>query len=76
MGVVSDKFQVVIPPSVRKAAKIKPGQRVHVSESGGVIHITPEKSGKPSVLETGKGMIKAELHVSVEEMNGATGREA
>lgn len=69
MGVVSEKFQVVIPPSVRKAAGIKPGQRVKVSASHGVITITPERHGK-SDPEAGYGMAKAKFHVEIEAMHG------
>jgi AbrB family looped-hinge helix DNA binding protein len=69
MGVVSKEFQVVIPPSVRKAAGIRPGQRVKVSASNGVITITPERTGA-SDPAAGFGMLKAKFHVDIEDMHG------
>ena len=69
MGVVSEKFQVVIPPAVRKAAGIKAGLRVRVSASSGVITITPERTGA-SDPAAGIGMVKAKFHVDIEDRHG------
>ena len=73
MGVVSENFQVVIPPAVRKAAGIKAGQRVRVSSSNGVITITPERHGTSDVA-AGFGMLKTKLNVPIEHLDGAYGR--
>jgi AbrB family looped-hinge helix DNA binding protein len=40
--VISSKFQVVIPKSVRERLGLKPRQRLHVIEKGGVITLVPE----------------------------------
>jgi AbrB family looped-hinge helix DNA binding protein len=73
MGVVSEKFQVVIPPAVRKAAGIKAGQRVKVAAVNGVVTITPERQGTSDVA-AGFGMVKAKFKVPIEHMDGAFGR--
>jgi AbrB family looped-hinge helix DNA binding protein len=39
---VSPKFQVVIPKAVRKALKLRPGQRMRVIEYEGRIELIPE----------------------------------
>ncbi|MFQ6136490.1 MAG: AbrB/MazE/SpoVT family DNA-binding domain-containing protein [Candidatus Hydrothermarchaeales archaeon] len=38
---VSQKFQVVIPRSIRKALQIKPGERIVMLQKGGVVHMIP-----------------------------------
>lgn len=38
---VSQKFQVVIPRSIRKAMKIKPGERMVMVQKEGVVHMIP-----------------------------------
>jgi len=48
---VSSKYQVIIPEKVRKAAGIKPGDRMAVIVKHNIIHYVPIKP-----LETTKGM--------------------
>lgn len=43
---VSPKFQVVIPKEVRKALKLRPGQRMQVVEHEGRIEFIPERDLK------------------------------
>jgi AbrB family looped-hinge helix DNA binding protein len=38
---ISPKYQIVIPLAVRKALKLKPGQKVVVTEKEGKIELTP-----------------------------------
>jgi len=40
---LSPKYQVVIPKSVRKALKLRPGQKMHVIEYTGRIEFIPER---------------------------------
>lgn len=51
--VISTKFQVVIPKSVRERLGLKPRQRLHVIEKGGVITLVPEVP-----LKSLKGVVK------------------
>jgi len=39
---VSPKYQVVIPKTVRKALKLRPGQKLQVIEFAGRIELVPE----------------------------------
>jgi AbrB family looped-hinge helix DNA binding protein len=50
---ISSKFQVVIPKSVRERLGLKPRQRLHVIEKGGVITLVPEVP-----LKSLKGVVK------------------
>jgi AbrB family looped-hinge helix DNA binding protein len=43
---VSPKYQVVIPKTVRKALKLRPGQRMRVIEYEGRIELIPERDIK------------------------------
>jgi AbrB family looped-hinge helix DNA binding protein len=43
---VSPKYQVVIPKSVRKALKLRPGQRMQIVEYAGRIELIPERDIK------------------------------
>ena len=43
---VSPKYQVVIPKSVRKSLKIRPGQKMQVIEYAGRIELIPERDIK------------------------------
>ncbi len=43
---ISSKFQVVIPQAVREKMSLKPGQKIIVIETDGVVHMIPEKSLK------------------------------
>jgi AbrB family looped-hinge helix DNA binding protein len=49
---VSSKYQVMIPEKVRKAAGIKPGDRMAVIVKHNIIHYIPIKP-----LEATKGMV-------------------
>ena len=49
---VSSKYQVVIPEKVRRAAGIKPGDRMAVIVKHNIIHYVPIKP-----LEATKGMV-------------------
>jgi len=40
---VSPKYQVVIPKTVRKALKLRPGQKMQVIEYEGRIELIPER---------------------------------
>jgi len=44
--IVSPKYQVVIPKTVRKALKLRPGQRMQVIEYAGRIELVPERDIK------------------------------
>jgi AbrB family looped-hinge helix DNA binding protein len=44
--VVSPKYQVVIPKTVRKALNIRPGQKIQVVEYAGRIELIPERDIK------------------------------
>ena len=43
---VSPKYQVVIPKEIRRALKIKPGQKMHVVASDLSIRFLPQRSIK------------------------------
>ena len=43
---VSPKYQVVIPKTVRKALKLRPGQKMQVMEYEGRIELIPERDIK------------------------------
>lgn len=43
---VSPKYQVVIPKTVRKALKLRPGQKMQVIEYAGRIELIPERDIK------------------------------
>jgi AbrB family looped-hinge helix DNA binding protein len=43
-GLVSPKYQVVIPKDVRKTVDIKPGQRLMIYAKDNVIYLIPEVS--------------------------------
>jgi AbrB family looped-hinge helix DNA binding protein len=49
---VSSKYQVIIPEKVRKAAGIKPGDKMAVIVKHNIIHYVPIKP-----LEATKGMV-------------------
>ena len=38
---ISSKFQVVIPAPIRKAAGLKPHQKLQVFEKGGIVYMVP-----------------------------------
>jgi len=38
---ISSRYQVVIPRDIRKSMKLRPGQKVDVSQEEGVIFIVP-----------------------------------
>lgn len=42
MTTTLNKTQLVVPPSIRKRAGIKPGDRVEFKVSGGIINIIPK----------------------------------
>jgi AbrB family looped-hinge helix DNA binding protein len=44
--IISSKYQVVIPRSVREALQLKPGQKIHVIAYGDRIELVPERSIK------------------------------
>jgi AbrB family looped-hinge helix DNA binding protein len=44
--IVSPKYQVVIPKSVRKTLDLRPGQKMHVVEYEGRIELIPERDIK------------------------------
>ena len=50
---ISSKFQIVIPKGVREKLYLRPRQRLHVVEKGGVITLVPEVP-----LKSLKGMLK------------------
>lgn len=39
---ISNNFQIVIPKEMREKLKLRPRQRLHVVEKGGVITLVPE----------------------------------
>jgi AbrB family looped-hinge helix DNA binding protein len=41
--IVSPKYQVVIPKTIREALKLKPGQKMSVSEYDGRIELIPDR---------------------------------
>ena len=41
---VSPQFQIVIPPAIREALKIQPGQSVHVIQYNNRIELIPVRS--------------------------------
>ena len=43
---ISPKFQIVIPKEVRGKLHLRPRQRLHILEKGGVITLVPEVSLK------------------------------
>ncbi len=43
---VSPKYQVVIPKKVRKALKLRPGQKMQIVEYAGRIELIPERDIK------------------------------
>lgn len=75
MSVVSEKFQVVIPADVRRESGIRAGMRVRVTRYGNGVLIEPETASVASA-GSGRGLVKADRHVSIESMNGASGRDA
>jgi len=48
MGIVtvSSKYQIVVPRDVREKMNLKPGQKLIVTEKGGVVHLIPKKPMK------------------------------
>ena len=57
---ISPKFQIVIPKEVREKLHLRPRQRLHVIEKGGIITLIPQvplKSLKGSL----KGMSKTDI---------------
>jgi AbrB family looped-hinge helix DNA binding protein len=51
--IVSPKYQIVIPKTVRKALNLRPGQRLQVVEHEGRIEFIPERN-----LEELRGFLK------------------
>ncbi len=50
---VSPKFQIVIPRSIRKALKIRPGEKIQIIQYGDRIEFIPKKK-----LKTMRGFLK------------------
>ena len=44
--IVSPKYQVVIPKTVREALKLRPGQKMQIVEYAGRIELIPERDIK------------------------------
>lgn len=63
---VSQKFQVVIPKSVRELLKIRPGEKMVVVEKDGLVHMIPVGNMKKS-----RGIAKG---VSVQGLRDETER--
>ncbi len=40
---ISPKFQIVIPKSIRESLKLRPGQKMQMTEYGGRIELVPER---------------------------------
>ncbi|MBA5866651.1 MAG: AbrB/MazE/SpoVT family DNA-binding domain-containing protein [Nitrospira sp. CR1.3] len=57
---ISSKFQIVIPREVREKLYLRPKQRLHVVEKGGVITLAPEVPLK-SLRGALKGLSKTDL---------------
>jgi AbrB family looped-hinge helix DNA binding protein len=57
---ISKKFQIVIPKEVRDKLDLRPRQRLHVVEKGGVITLVPEVPLK-SLMGALRGLSKADL---------------
>jgi AbrB family looped-hinge helix DNA binding protein len=57
---ISPKFQIVIPKEVREKLHLRPRQRLHIIEKGGVITLVPEVPLK-SLKGALKGMPKTDL---------------
>jgi len=75
MAVVSAKFQVVIPPEIRRSIGIKPGMRVRwVKEGKGARLEVDSGEIQPTEPGAGFGMVKVKRQLSIEETNGATMR--
>lgn len=67
----SSKYQVAIPKAVRDKLRIKPGQRLTVSEADGVIVLTPVPLDPVGFL---CGILKGEPSIS-EELVGERSRD-
>ena len=52
---ISSKGWIVIPAELRKKYGLKPGDKVHVIDYGGVISLVPELRDP---IEQGRGMLK------------------
>ena len=40
-SILSPKYQIVIPKEIRKSMKLKPGQRLQLTEKDGKIEVSP-----------------------------------
>lgn len=70
MGIVSEKFSVVIPLKVRRAIGLKPGMRVRVIADGKGARIeTDARHDSPESLATCAGKYRVTGHVSISDMN-------
>ncbi|ROZ74930.1 AbrB/MazE/SpoVT family DNA-binding domain-containing protein [Ramlibacter sp. WS9] len=58
--IVSNKGQVVIPASIRKALGIKVGSELDVELDGSLIRISLRRSVARTSIESGYGMLRAE----------------
>jgi AbrB family looped-hinge helix DNA binding protein len=64
---ISPKFQIVIPKEVREKLHLRPRQRLHVVEKGGVILLVPEVP-----LKSLKGALKGMSVTGVREKTCST----
>lgn len=62
---ISSKFQIVIPKEVREKLHLRPQQRLHVIEKGGIITLVPEMP-----MKTLKGFIKGIDKTGIREKKG------
>ena len=60
MTTISPTFQIVIPKEVREKLHLRPRQRLHLLERGGIIALVPEVTLK-SLKGVLKGMSKTDL---------------
>lgn len=60
-SVLSPKYQIVIPKKIRKSMKLKPGQRLELTEKDGKIEIRPILT--PDQL---LGFLKDKAHIEFE----------
>ena len=63
---VKSKTDLVVPPSVRRRARIKAGDRVEFRVSGGIINIIPELPPADDVLKTATVVVSSLTELTVD----------
>ena len=83
MGVeitISSKGQIAIPKDVRDRLGLKPGQKLTVTESGGVIVLRPASTYPALTFKEAKARLREIIHydgppVAIEDMNETINEE-